>query len=243
MRLLAAFLALLLTTALALACEDDEEGPAVTVSPPTTMTAIPQATASPAATITATPGATPRACAPRSHASEPGDEYEGWLTYTNDVYGYEFRYPPEATVTEAPETWFHLSREEYEKGVTFHDAYERYTGKICVQVEYQLGWVNISAPVNDQFRYVNCGITGIGYDGRAVHETLLIDGKTYSGGGWESQGPGETLRYHHEFLILDLDDGTKIEYGARPVETATFEDYLQIRDDLVKIVQSYRKVP
>ena len=233
MRLLATCLVLLLIAELALACEDDEDGLTARASPAATITATPETTASPQRPATAEATPTP----------ELEDEYEGWLTYTNDVYGYEFRYPPEATVTEAPETWFRVSREEWDKGVTPHDAYERYTGKICVQVEYQLGWVNISAPVNDQFRYVNCGITGIGYDGRAVHETLLIDGKAYSGGGWESQGPGETLRYHHEFLILDLDDGTKIEYGARPVETATFEDYLQIRDDLVKIVQSYRKVP
>ena len=234
MRLLAACLVLLVIATLALACEDNEDGLAATASPAATMTATPETTATPTQML-ATPEATP--------APELEDEYEGWLTYTNDVYGYEFRYPPEATVTEAPETWFRVSREEWDKGLTPQDAYERYTGKICVQVEYQLGWLNISAPVNDQARYVICGRTGIAYDGRAVHETLLIDGKTYTAGGWEEQGPGETLPYHNEFLILDLDDGTRIEYGARPEETATFEDYLEIRDDLVKIVESYRKVP
>src|SRR4030042_5321072 len=165
MRLLAACLVLLLIATLALACGDDKEEPTATASPATTRTPTAEAVASPAATITATPGATPRACAPRSHGSEPGDEYEGWLTYTNDVYGYEFRYPPEATVTEAPESWFRVSREEFDNGVTPHDAYERYTGKICVQVEYELGWINISAPVNDKARYVICGRPGIAYDG------------------------------------------------------------------------------
>ena len=83
----------------------------------------------------------------------------------------------------------------------------------------------------------------IAYEGRAREETLLIDGKTYSAGGWEEQGPGETLPYHNEMLLVTLDDGTRIEYGAMPIETATFEQYLEIRDNLVRIVQSYRKLP
>jgi len=234
MRLLAACLVLLLIATLALACEDDEQAPTATASPAPTMTATAEATPSPP--VPTTPAATP--------TPELEGEYEGWLTYTNDVYGYEIRYPPEATVTEAPEGFFTVPREEFDKGVTIHDAYERYTGKICVSVGYEAGYVLISAPANNGgFQYAMCGRTSRAFEGPSRKETLLIEGETYTASGFEEQGPGETIEYHNETLVVVLDDGTRIEYGARPVETATFEDYLQIRDDLVKIIQSYRKVP
>jgi hypothetical protein len=41
-----------------------------------------------------------------------------------------------------------------------------------------------------------------------------------------------------------LADGTMIEYGAVPNETATYEDYLQTtRDILLQIVTSYKQIP
>lgn len=231
MKWLGGFLVSLLVAMLAIACEEGgEEAATATPSPAVAGTVTPQTTPSPE--VTPTPEATPM---PRV-----GDEYEGWLTYTNDVYGYEFRYPPAATVTEASESAFHLSAEEAQEGVTFRDVYERYTGKICIHVDYELGYVNISAPPN---RYVICFRTGRAYEGPSREETLLIDGKTYTAQGFEEQGPGETLPYHNEMLRVELDDGTTIEYGPKPVETATFDDYLEIRDDLLKIVQSYRKLP
>jgi len=46
-----------------------------------------------------------------------------------------------------------------------------------------------------------------------------------------------------EEWLVRLDDGTKVRSGAMPVETATFDEYLEISDDLAKIVQSCRKVP
>jgi hypothetical protein len=127
--------------------------------------------------------------------------------------------------------------------VTFEDVYELYTGKVCITVGYELGYINISAPPNESFQYVICGRTGRAYEGPDREETLLIDGGTYTAGGFEEQGPGETLNYHNEMLVASLDDGTRIEYGAGPSETATFEDYLQIRDVVLKIVQSYSELP
>lgn len=171
------------------------------------------------------------------------DEHPGWLTYTNDIYGYEFRYPPGATVAEAEEVAFSISPDEAADGVTIHDVYETYTGKICVQVDYDLGYVTISAPANEGFRYVICGRTGRAYEGPDREETLIIDGTTYTAQGFEEQGPGDTLPFHNEMLTVQLADGTRIEYGPKPVETATFADYLAMRDDLLGIAQSYRAIP
>jgi len=213
-------------------CGEDE--PTTDATPTVTVKVTPTVQPSPAAE-----GETPETPA----TLEAEDDYAGWLTYTNDVYGYEFRYPSGAEVAETPIGGFRLPAEEYEAGVTFEDAYDLHTGKVCVTVSYEFGYINISAPPNEGFRYVICGRTGRAYEGPDREDSLLIDGTTYTAGGFEEQGPGETLNYHNETLILTLDDGTRIEYGAGPSETATFEDYLLIRDDLLRIVQSYHKLP
>lgn len=218
--------------AAAVSCGEDEQTTAAT--PTVTVQVTPTVQPSPTAE-----GETPETPA----TPEAEDEYAGWLTYTNDVYMYEFRYPPGAEITEAPLEAFGLPTEEFEAGVTFEDVYDLYTGKICVTVSYELGYVNISAPPNEGFRYVICGRTSRAYEGPDREEALLIDGGTYTASGFEEQGPGETLNYHNETLALTLEDGTRIEYGAAPSDTATFEDYLLIRDDLLKMVQSYRKLP
>jgi hypothetical protein len=254
---LGAFLGVLLVATLALACEEEgaeeaatptpSQTPTATATPEATptqkATAIPEVTPTPEATLMPEATPTPEPTVEEIPTPEAEAAYHGWLTYTNDVYGYEFKYPPEATVTEAPEWHFKVPAEEQQQGVTHQDVYEQYTGKICISVDYELGYVRISAPVNAGFPYVICGRTGIAYQGRAREEILVIDGKTYTAGGWEEQGPEETLPYHNEMLLVALDDGTRIEYGAKPVETSTFEDYLETRDDLVRIVQSYRKLP
>ena len=226
-------------------CGEDEDTaarPAVTVE--VTPTVQPSPTAEGEAPETAATAEETAPAEPTVGPSPEGeDEYAGWLTYTNDVYGYEFRYPPGAEITEATQGHFSLPTEEFEAGVTFEEVYDRYTGKVCVTVRYELGYINISAPPNESFRYVICGRTSRAYEGPDREETLLIDGGTYTAGGFEEQGPGETLNYHNEMLVVYLEDGTMIGYGAGSSDTATFEDYLLIRDVLLTIVQSYRRLP
>jgi len=207
---------------LAVSCgDDDEEAATPQASVPPTATAGAAATAQPSATSEA-------------------DEYEGWLTYKNDKYQYEFRYPDGATVSQAGVEAFGLSEEEWKEGVTPEEKFEKYTGDICVGITYELGYAYISAPVNAGFAHAQCGRTGMGYEGVEKEEALVIDGKSYTAKGFEEKGPGETLNFHNETLVVTLDDGTRIEYGARPDEAATFADYLEFRLELLKIVQSYR---
>ena len=172
----------------------------------------------------------------------PADKYKDWLAYLNDVYGYKFRYPEEARVEEVEKAAFSLSPEEVSAGMTFDEKYEKYTGKICLTIFYQLGYIQISAPPNAEFAQVICGRTGLAYEGEDRSERVRIDDKVYTATGFEEKGPGETLNFHNETLVVTLDDGTRIEYGSRPDEAKTFADYLEMKEEIIKVVESYRKI-
>jgi len=172
---------------------------------------------------------------------------DGMEVYTNEVYGYRFRYPPTATITEFGVEGFPsdelpegMSAEEY-----LAQLREQYSGKLCVQVEYALGYLVISAPPNEEgLRYATCRRTGAGVSeivGKS--EEVTIGGQTYTAVGYEFIGEGETLVDHNETLAVELEDGTVIEYGARPEPTATYEDYLMKgRNMLLRILASYEPV-
>ena len=194
-----------------------------------TMTPMP--TLMSIATISASPALSPTV-----------DDYTDWIIYTNDVYNYQFKFPPGASIEEAKKEAFSLSPDEVDAGMTFEKKYDKYTGKICVSLNHKLGYVQISAAANKNFAHTICGRTGRVYEGPGKSDTLTIDEKTYTAKGFEEQGPGETLDFHNETLVVTLDDGTRIEYGSQPDETATYADYLTIRSDILKIVESFKKI-
>jgi hypothetical protein len=205
-------------------------------TPNPTPVLIPLPTLAP--TLSPTPAATPVFT-----PSPTTDPYTGWLTYKNDVYSYEFRYPSGTSIEEVGKDAFSLSPDEVSAGTTFEDKYNKYTGKICISLSYKLGYVQISAPPNNGFAHVICGRTGRAYEGPDRSETLTIDGRTYTASGFEERGPGETLNYHNETLVVTLEDGTRIEYGSRSDESFTFADYLAMREEIIKIIESYRGIP
>jgi hypothetical protein len=185
-------------------------------------------------TSTSAPEVTP------SPTPTPPDKYEDWLTYENDVYRYQFRYPEGAETEEVTKDAFGLSPDEVSEGLTFEDKFNKYTGKICITLYYDLGYVQISAPPNKNMVHVICGRTGRAYEGEDKAEELEIDGKTYEAEGFEEKGPGETLNLHNETLVVTLEDGTRIEYGSQPDGAHTFSDYQKMREEIIKIVESYQ---
>ena len=119
----------------------------------------------------------------------------------------------------------------------------KYPGKLCVAVRYQLWGIFISAPPNQYARYAPCGTTGIGdYEVITRTETITIEGQSYTATGWEIKGPDETLAHHYELFRVTLADGTEIEYGSWPAETATYADYLKAKGDLLHTMTSYTKI-
>ncbi|MBD3360490.1 hypothetical protein GF366_01675 [Candidatus Peregrinibacteria bacterium] len=165
-----------------------------------------------------------------------------WNTYTNEAYNYTIQYPAGAEISEAEKSDFGLSQEMKEEGFTIDKLYQTYTGELCVTIGYDLGYVMISAPPNNEEFIVRCGRSGIAYETEEKEETLTIDGKTYTATGFEELGPGDTLDSHNETMIVQLDDGTRIEYGSKSSNTATFDDYLEIRNTIVSIVESFESV-
>jgi hypothetical protein len=179
---------------------------------------------------------------------------DGMEAYLNEDYGYQLRVPPTATIAESGPVGF-LS-EELPEGMTA-DQYitqlqEQFGNQLCVQIENGLGYISISAPPNEGFRYIPCGLTGLGA-GETVEksEEVTIAGQTYTAQGIEWIGnmapcspSQETLDCHSEMMRVQLQDGTQIEFGSRYETTASFEDYLMKgRGMLLQILASYETMP
>jgi hypothetical protein len=176
---------------------------------------------------------------------------EGLMTFANETFGYQLQVPPTATIAQLGAVA--LPPDELTVGITEEELMaqlqQRYGDQLCVHIEYGLGYVYISAPVNDGFRYSPCGRTGVGAGAVSPKsEDIAIDSRIYAAKGFEFVGDvtpcgpaADTLDCHNETLVIVLDDGTRIEYGARPDPTGTYEDYLMKGKEAVRyIVESFQ---
>ncbi|MFL7794296.1 MAG: hypothetical protein AB8I69_19290 [Anaerolineae bacterium] len=170
----------------------------------------------------------------------------GWLLYTNPYFGYQFYYPPDATISESGVSGY--PTDELPEGKTpseyMAELQALYGDTLCVGVHYGTGYVNFSAPANEGFRYALCGRTGVGVGTMTdKSETIVISGNSYTASGFEFVGqdvPCDLLPCHNETMVLLLPDDMRIEYGAAPVETVTYADYLATtRPVLLQIVSTF----
>jgi len=174
----------------------------------------------------------------------------GWLTYTNDRYGYQISYPPEASLEEMGIHGYQTDENGMPvgglpDGVTLETYFEyleeTYGNNLCIQITYALGYLTISVPENEGFRYATCGRTGVGVATiTEIEQQVVVDGQTLTATGMDVQAGGETLDQHNETLYLLLPDGTRIEFGSRPVADATYQDYLMKgKPMLIQILETY----
>jgi len=182
------------------------------------------------------------------------DADDGMVAYLNEDYGYHLRVPPTATIAESGAVGF--ASEELPEGMTAEEymtkLQEQYGNQLCVRIEVGLGYIDISAPPNEAYRYIPCGLTGLGA-GETVKksEQITIEEQTYTAQGFEWIGnmapcspPRETLDCHFEVMTFKLEDGTRIEFGSRHESTASFEDYLMKgKPMLQQILASYETMP
>jgi hypothetical protein len=174
------------------------------------------------------------------------DPTEGWQTFVNERYDYQFKYPLEAQIGFFGPTGFET--DELPEGMT-PDQYidqllKQYTNQLCVEVKYGLGYVMISAPPNQEKMYTSCGRTGVGAAEIIEKvENVKIGGVVYQANGWEVRSAGETLDMHNEFFRVQLEDGTVFEYGASPHGEATYDDYLmKTKEILLRILDGYESL-
>ena len=158
---------------------------------------------------------------------DPTADYQ---VYTNNRYGYQFKYPDRATLSFfGPDTF---SPNDLPEGMTSEEYLETlqktYTDQLCVQIEYSLGYIYISAvPNNTEDFMVDCGNTE-SFSGEILplERTISIGSETYLAQGFEFTGTGETLDQHNELLWINLEDGNRIAFGATSRTDANYEDYL-----------------
>ena len=110
--------------------------------------------------------------------------------------------------------------------------------KLCVEIKYGQGFVNISAPINAGARYFPCGRTGVGVaEILPVSSEVLVGGQLYKVEGMEIISDYE----HSETFSLELEDGTQIRFGGGSTSDGSYEDYLaNTRDTLLQILASYQ---
>lgn len=170
-----------------------------------------------------------------------------WETLINADYNYQIKHPSNTMIVHSGVVSFRaedipegMSAEEY-----LAQLQETYPGMLCVSMTTDLGYINISAPPNTDFRYSICGRTGVGV-GDLVDKTeyVEISGRMYEASGFEFIGNGESLDEHNETMVVILEDGTRIEYGCNPMAAATYEDYLmEGKDVLLLILSTYAELP
>jgi hypothetical protein len=142
------------------------------------------------------------------------DETADWKTYTNEIYDYSFKYPPEAIISEVSLGDFVMD---------YRENYEKYTGKICITVRYKQAQLYISAPENKDNRYAYCPFPGLGigeqFSSKSISESISIAGKIYTAKGSEIIFKKNGL--HDEFLYLRVENETNFFYSVIGAKSET----------------------
>ena len=178
---------------------------------------------------------------------EPFDPTADWPVFISDRYN-----PQHANISSFGPATF--SSDDVPLGMTdekyLDQLLKEYTDQLCVQIEYSLGFIYISAPPNnDDDFYVHCGNPAFGAgETVAKNENIYIGEVLYQANGYEFIGnqptTGETLDLHNEIFWVYLEDGTRIAYGATPRTDATYEDYLaKGKNMLMQILATYETMP
>lgn len=240
-------------TAAALAADDQSTSEASASSVPTMrssftptpniiVTAVPipaPTTASLSMEPTSTPTVAPPTIAPSPTPRATSAVVEHWLSYLNSFLGYEFAYPPEASVLRQGVTGFPSA--ERPENMT-DEAYLRqleaaYPDDLCVTVRYDHGFVAFVPDREAEGRYtVPCGVTGVGdFNVTNVSEAIVLNDEPYTASGWllhDSAG-----LWQGEFYFLDVTGTLTVHFGSM---SGTEEEFRDTKATLLQIVSSLR---
>jgi hypothetical protein len=133
-------------------------------------------------------------------AGEIADQTAGWKTYTNDIQGYQIKYPEGATVVG-------------------DSNYKKY----CITFNNNGGYIIIDSLKDEQdalnkgiIDMAGCsGIDGLGSGYKQITQSLNINGKTYVAQGYQYQD--KTNDPYNEYLdtalIFQFTDNITIQFG------------------------------
>ncbi|MEW6569015.1 MAG: hypothetical protein AB1449_12785, partial [Chloroflexota bacterium] len=173
----------------------------------------------------------------------PPTPIPGWLTYHNDLVGYSFDYPPEAELTSIGVTGF--PTEELPPGLTPSDYFATleatYPDDLCVSLNLPLAFLTIQAPYDAGGRYSDpCGVSGIGvYDVVTADQTVLVGGTPYAATLTQLYVSGTGVMVS-EFMVLHLENGSRVDLGGSWESSGSYEAYVAERDTLLTVLASFR---
>jgi hypothetical protein len=167
----------------------------------------------------------------------------GWLTYHNEMLGYEFDYPPEAALHEERVTGYPTEElpAGLEPGQYIATLEATYTEGLCVSLLYGMAYVYIGAPDDLGGRYSTpCGISGIGvYDLVPVEETLAIGGDSVTATG-NQIFTVEDHTFVYEFFFTSLAD-FRFNYGGDWTRAgSTYDAYLADKAVILQVLETWR---
>jgi hypothetical protein len=180
-----------------------------------------------------------------------------WPVFFNDRYGYQIKYPMDATISLfGPQGFSTEDKPDDMTAEQYMDSLlKEYTDRLCVKIDYALGWITISAPPNQEKHLTPCGPTGVGA-GELISkiQSVYVGDQLYRANGHEirlqvNDGAdgilmGETLDLHSEMYYIQLQDRTVIRFGSTPRHDATYEDYMmKTRETLLQILATYQPSP
>jgi hypothetical protein len=161
----------------------------------------------------------PTTAAPPSATATPpptSSVVDGWLVYQNEALGYEFSYPPEASISSSGPDGYPNNDVPPNIDFDYFDLlYRLYQDHLCVVLSSEMGFMSIRAPEDRGGNFVTCGVTGYGdVDLVRISETVVIAGQTYTAGGNEARARDAAATLQLSVLNVYLDDGTHIQYGG-----------------------------
>ena len=219
---------------------------ACNLTPSATPTSAPEPISSPEPALLPSPTAAiePTAAEPPTASPVPAPTTPpGWLTYRNEMLGYEFDYPPEAELIAVGVTGYPTDElpPGLEPGQYIPTLEATYPEALCAGIEFGTAYLYVGAPDDLGGKYSTpCGISGVGvYELRPIEEIILIGGEsaTASGDQGYSLQDGTFL---FEFLFARLRE-FRFNYGGDWNRPGLNHDvYLADKAIIMQVLASWR---
>jgi hypothetical protein len=210
---------------------------ACNLTPAPAPTSPPEPTPQPPPVVS-TPVDTPTPPPPPTSTAPPG-----WLTYRNEMLGYEFDYPAQAQLIAVGVTGYPTDElpAGVEPGQYIATLEASYPEALCAGIEFGTAYLYVGAPESLGGKYSTpCGISGVGASElRSFEEPVVIGGETVTASG--DRGYSLTVgTFLFEILFVGWRE-FRFNYGGDwDSPGVTLEDYLVDKAVIEQVLASWR---